>query len=313
VCRILLKKYAREKDKRFVSKCKVWRLPEAEVRLKYQAKVKEAVVLRSGEHVERVWGGLKDCLLQAADEVCGRTKGSPRRKESWWWHDEIDALVRAKRRLFREIKRSNTIANQAAYCNVKRERLELSTCNQSLHIYFLFFYHNYVATYFVSSYTVLHTLSFTHSYCTPCHSLIVIAHLVIHSESLYTLSFTHSHCTPCHSLIVIAHLVIHSQSLHTLSFTNSHCTPCHSSTVTSHFVHSLTATAHFVYSLAVSTYFVYPIYPLTLTYPPTLSLIYALISSLSLFLPIVSSTINSLLSVCVCVCECVWACVRVCV
>jgi len=71
--------------------------------------------------VECVWGGLKDCWLQAADEVCGRTKGPPRHKESWWWNDEIDALVIAKRRCLREMKRSNTIANLAAYCNVKME------------------------------------------------------------------------------------------------------------------------------------------------------------------------------------------------
>jgi len=37
--------------------------------------VKEGAVLRFDERVECVWGGLKDCLLQGADEVSGRTKG----------------------------------------------------------------------------------------------------------------------------------------------------------------------------------------------------------------------------------------------
>jgi len=83
--------------------------------------VNEGVALRFDERVECVWGGLKDCLLQAADEICGKTKGPLRHKESWWWNEEIDALVREKQRLFREMKRSNTIENQVAYCNVKME------------------------------------------------------------------------------------------------------------------------------------------------------------------------------------------------
>jgi len=132
------------------------------------------------------------------------------------------------------------------------------------------------------------------------------------------------------SFTVIAHFVIYSQLLHNLSFTQSHCTSCHSLRVTSHFDNSLRVTAHFVYSLRVTAHFVsihsqslhipymiYQIDPLTFTsgYPPTLTLIYALISSLTLFLLVVSSTINFLQSVCVCECTfvCVCACVCVCV
>jgi hypothetical protein len=42
------------------------------------------------EDVENLWKGLKDCLSEVADEVCGRIKGPARHKETWWWNAEIE-------------------------------------------------------------------------------------------------------------------------------------------------------------------------------------------------------------------------------
>ena len=55
--------------------------------------------------VEEVWKNFKECLTEEAIEVCGETRGMRRHKESWWWNEEIAALVKEKQRLFKLWKR----------------------------------------------------------------------------------------------------------------------------------------------------------------------------------------------------------------
>jgi len=61
--------------------------------------------------VEGIWQGLKRCLLEGADEVCGRTKRPAVHVETWWWNNEVDVVVKEKRAMFKELgrvkKRSN--------------------------------------------------------------------------------------------------------------------------------------------------------------------------------------------------------------
>ena len=87
-----------------MSKCKVWKLKEPEIRRAFEARVGERLANRpDGEidgDVEVVWGGLRKCLLDVAEEVCGKTRGRQRHRETWWWNDEVAELVREKRRLF---------------------------------------------------------------------------------------------------------------------------------------------------------------------------------------------------------------------
>ena len=61
----------------FVSKCKIWKLKVAEIQKEYEKKVydREEKRDRNDEDVEEVWKELKGCLLEAAEEICGSTKG----------------------------------------------------------------------------------------------------------------------------------------------------------------------------------------------------------------------------------------------
>ena len=34
-------------------------------------------------------------------DVCGETRGIDRRKETWWWNEEVAALVKEKQCLFK--------------------------------------------------------------------------------------------------------------------------------------------------------------------------------------------------------------------
>ena len=51
---------------------------------------------------------MKERLLEAAYEVCGRTKGPPRHMELWWWNEEVTTVIDKKRRLFKMWKKSKT-------------------------------------------------------------------------------------------------------------------------------------------------------------------------------------------------------------
>ena len=41
-------------------------------------------------------------MLEAADEVCGWTKGACRHGETWWWEDSVKKAVDAKRKTLKE-------------------------------------------------------------------------------------------------------------------------------------------------------------------------------------------------------------------
>ena len=66
--------------------------------------MKEA--LRSEDNVEKIWNGLRQCMLKEAEAICGRSNGPPRHREKWWCNDEIGEEVERKRRLFRMWKSS---------------------------------------------------------------------------------------------------------------------------------------------------------------------------------------------------------------
>ena len=59
------------------------------------------LVVEKPTGVEEVWRNFKECLTEEAIEVCGETRDMRRHKESWWWNEEIAALVKEKRRLFK--------------------------------------------------------------------------------------------------------------------------------------------------------------------------------------------------------------------
>ena len=46
----------------------------------------------------------ENCMLEVAEEVCGKTKKPPRHKEMWWWNDEVKLVVEEKRKLFKSWK-----------------------------------------------------------------------------------------------------------------------------------------------------------------------------------------------------------------
>ena len=56
-----------------------------------------ALVEEKPTGIEEVWRNFKECLTEEAIEVCGETQSMRRHKESWWWNEEIAALVKKPR------------------------------------------------------------------------------------------------------------------------------------------------------------------------------------------------------------------------
>ena len=106
----------------FVGRCKVWRLREEGVRRRFGEQVEASAAGRkdSDSDVEGVWNGLKTCLLEVAEDVCERTKGRLRHRETWWWNDEVANAVEVKRSLYSVWRKRKTRKSETEYLTDKR-------------------------------------------------------------------------------------------------------------------------------------------------------------------------------------------------
>ena len=108
----------------FVSRTRVWRLKEEAVREKFREVVESREQNRntvdSEISVEGLWSGLRDCMNEASEAVCGRTKGQQVHKETWWWNEEVGKAVEEKREWHRIWSKSKTEANKMVYNQMKK-------------------------------------------------------------------------------------------------------------------------------------------------------------------------------------------------
>ena len=94
--------------RKFVPRCRTWKLREHEQKGHFQQLFESSSSNLArplpDDSPDSIWGNLKACLLSAADQVCGHTKEHTWRRETWWWSSEIDELVKAKRKAWKEWK-----------------------------------------------------------------------------------------------------------------------------------------------------------------------------------------------------------------
>src|SRR6267154_806184 len=62
-----------------------------------------------------MWKGLKDCLLEETEAVCGKTKGRAGHRITWWWNKDTDLAVKEKRRAYELSKASGSEVDKGAY------------------------------------------------------------------------------------------------------------------------------------------------------------------------------------------------------
>src|SRR2546425_19580 len=100
---------------KFVGRHKVWQLRETEIRKDFAERVKHREERsEEGDH-ESMWKGLKDCLLEETEAVCGKTKGRARHKITWLRNKDTELAVKDKRRTYELWKKSGLEVDKVAY------------------------------------------------------------------------------------------------------------------------------------------------------------------------------------------------------
>jgi hypothetical protein len=112
------KEMGKKMKKKFVPRRKTWLLRNAEVKKEFEERVAENWKGACGNG--KVWEQYKNCVLKAADEVCGWTKGRCRHGETWWWNENVRAAVEEKKAKFKEWIKEKTDANKLSYNQAKR-------------------------------------------------------------------------------------------------------------------------------------------------------------------------------------------------
>ena len=83
---------------------KTWKLKDTVV----QKECEKALTMKCQQipaEVENAWEYIKNGLLEAADDICGWTRGGcPRHKETWWWNIEVDHAVKKKQKAWKQWK-----------------------------------------------------------------------------------------------------------------------------------------------------------------------------------------------------------------
>ena len=100
VCDMEMKPVKKQKAP-WKSRIKVWRLKENEVKEKYENTLKNASMYAEGD-ANKKWENMKEIMINAAEDACGKTKGSPRHQETWWWNEEVESFVDRKRECYQE-------------------------------------------------------------------------------------------------------------------------------------------------------------------------------------------------------------------
>jgi hypothetical protein len=90
------------------------------VKSQFEEKVHAKAIARTKGHAESMWNELKDYLLAVSEETCGRTKGRPRHRETWWWNEDVASAINEKRRLFKIWRQSKLESDWRAYCLAKK-------------------------------------------------------------------------------------------------------------------------------------------------------------------------------------------------
>ena len=109
VCEINLRTQNRKQHKPPPKRC-IWKLRISEVQEKYKRAVVESINSStllpdpdSEADAESIWTEIKSCLINACDSVCGWAKGNCKKeRETWWWDEIVESLVKQKRKLCKE-------------------------------------------------------------------------------------------------------------------------------------------------------------------------------------------------------------------
>ena len=87
----------RRKKWKGLKKLKVWKLKDKIIQREFSREVEAGAASFNG-----TWEETEDIMLKACEKTCGRTKGKRgQERETWWWNDEVERLIKEKRRAYK--------------------------------------------------------------------------------------------------------------------------------------------------------------------------------------------------------------------
>ena len=66
-------------------------------------------------------GFVKDRVLEACDEVCGKKRGRRSKGDTWWWNKEVKEEVSRKMDVQKAMCQNNTEENKRRYKSMKNK------------------------------------------------------------------------------------------------------------------------------------------------------------------------------------------------
>ena len=124
ICVMDLKiKRKKKKLTRGLGKIQTWKLRDNEIRHKYITTVLERKEeYNQSQSGEESWMAMKNTLVEEAIKVCGRKPNKkPSQRETWWWSDEVQKAIKAKKKAFKEMRTAQSPDLIDRYKNLKRE------------------------------------------------------------------------------------------------------------------------------------------------------------------------------------------------
>jgi hypothetical protein len=118
VMNVVLKEMGKKEKEKFVPRRKTWKLKDVEVKKQFEVKVAERweTECKDGD----IWERYRDCVLAAADEVCGWTQGMCRHGETWWWDERVKRALEDNKDKFKEWKMDKTADAKSKYNKAKK-------------------------------------------------------------------------------------------------------------------------------------------------------------------------------------------------
>ena len=101
-CDVCLK-ISKYPHKPFIPRSRKWKLLDTVIKSQFEQSFSDKINNNtySNSTIEEIWAKLKNTLLETAEEVCGKTKKPLKKRETWWWNNEVKNAVCEKRRLWK--------------------------------------------------------------------------------------------------------------------------------------------------------------------------------------------------------------------
>ena len=117
VCQINLRTETRKQHKPPLKRL-IWNLWKPKVQEKYKKAVEVSIDSDSEADVQSIRTEIKSCLINACDSVSGWMKENSKQRETWWWDETVESLVKQKIKLWKEWQKGGS---KEKYLEAKRK------------------------------------------------------------------------------------------------------------------------------------------------------------------------------------------------